>query len=165
MREKWDIRRGWLKIHIAVDEETKEIVSLEITDESVSDGDKFRDIVEESGRNSGMILKVHGDGAYDTKDNFNILEEDEIESGIKTRKNATTGAKGSPYRAKCVRERNKLGYKAWADWNNYRKRWSVEGVFSAVKRIFGESVRANSTKGMMREAELKFLFYNVLLKA
>ena len=73
-----EVDEGRLKIHIAVDEETKEIISLEITDESVSDGDKFRDIVEESGRNSGTILEVHGDGAYDTKDNFNILKEDGI---------------------------------------------------------------------------------------
>jgi hypothetical protein len=38
----------------------------------------------------------------------------------------------------------------------YGKRWKIEGVFSSMKRIFGESVRANSKEGMLREAMMKF---------
>jgi hypothetical protein len=45
----------------------------------------------------------------------------------------------------------------------YGKRWKVEGVYSAVKRIFGESVRSSSQEGMMREAMMKFQCYNMLV--
>ena len=34
----WKVRRGWIKVHIAVDVKTKEVVSVEITDESIGDG-------------------------------------------------------------------------------------------------------------------------------
>ena len=37
MREKWKVHRGWIKVHLAVDVKTKEIVAIEVTDERVSD--------------------------------------------------------------------------------------------------------------------------------
>jgi len=47
------------------------------------------------------------------------------------------------------------GYRLWAEKANYGMRWEVEGLFSSVKRIFGESVRASSIEGMFREAQMK----------
>ena len=41
-------------------------------------------------------------------------------------------------------------------------RWISEGYFSAVKRIFGENMRATSAEGMIQEVRMKFLFYNIL---
>ena len=40
MDEKWNTqnRRGYLKIHVAVDIKTKEIIALKVTDEKVNDG-------------------------------------------------------------------------------------------------------------------------------
>jgi hypothetical protein len=38
IRHKWKVRRGSLKIHIAVDVKRKKILALEVTDEQVSDG-------------------------------------------------------------------------------------------------------------------------------
>jgi hypothetical protein len=37
MRHKWHVRKGYLKIHVAVDIEQKRIVSLEVTSEEVLD--------------------------------------------------------------------------------------------------------------------------------
>jgi hypothetical protein len=37
MRHKWRVRRGYLKIHVAVDIKNKKIVSLEVTSEEVHD--------------------------------------------------------------------------------------------------------------------------------
>ena len=39
IRHKWKVRRGWIKVHIAVDVKTKEVVSIEVTDESAGDGE------------------------------------------------------------------------------------------------------------------------------
>ncbi len=50
----------------------------------------------------GKIRRVLADGAYDTNENFNKLREKGIESGIKMKKNASTRARGSPYRAKLL---------------------------------------------------------------
>ena len=43
--------------------------------------------------------------------------------------------------------------------HNYGKRWAAEGVFSAIKRIFGETVRATSTEGMFCEVPRMLTFY------
>jgi len=32
MREKWKVRRGWIKVHAMIDVETNQILSLEVTD-------------------------------------------------------------------------------------------------------------------------------------
>jgi len=35
MRHKWKVKKGWIKVHVAVDVKTKKLLALEITDESV----------------------------------------------------------------------------------------------------------------------------------
>lgn len=166
MREKWRIHRGWIKAHIAVDIKTRKTLAIEITDETITDSEKFDDLINQTEQNieGKKIECVLGDGGYDDKDCFNTLDKKKIESGIKTRINASTRSRGSPYRAKCVRERKELGgYKGWRDKYDYGKRWIAESVLSAVKRIFGETVRATSIIGMFRETKMKFMCYNMLL--
>jgi hypothetical protein len=48
---------------------------------------------------------------------------------------------------------------------DYGKRWAVEGAFSLVKRIMGESVSATKTENMFHEVGLKFKFANILINA
>jgi Transposase DDE domain. len=165
MREKWKVHRGWIKIHIMIDVETNRILALEVTNEKTSDDEMFLPLLNQAIDHcgEGMIHKILADGAYDSKEAFNELDNRKIQSGIKTRKNASTKSGGSPYRAECVRERNKKGgYKEWAEAIGYGMRWKVEGVYSSVKRIFGETVRATSEEGMMWEAVMKFVLYNNL---
>jgi hypothetical protein len=46
MRDKWHVRKGYLKIHIAVDIKKKRILSLEITSEEVyDDGEVLKKLV------------------------------------------------------------------------------------------------------------------------
>ncbi|KXB00122.1 hypothetical protein AKJ41_04390 [candidate division MSBL1 archaeon SCGC-AAA259O05] len=73
------------------------------------------------------------------------------------RKDANTGL--SP-RGKAAKQFHDLGYEEWKEEHDYGKRWSVEGLFSAVKRCFGETVRATSPEGMFREVKRKFALYN-----
>ena len=48
MNEKWNVqnRKGYLKIHVAVDIKTKEILALEVTDEKVHDGKMLKKLVK-----------------------------------------------------------------------------------------------------------------------
>ena len=41
MRAKWKVRRGFVKMHVLVDTETKKILALEVTDDSVGDSSMF----------------------------------------------------------------------------------------------------------------------------
>ena len=136
MREKWKVHRGWIKIHIMIDVETNSILAIEATDEETSDGEMFVPLLDQAEDicGEGNILKVLADGAYDSKEAFNELDNRNIQSGIKTRKNASTKSGGSPYRAESVREKNKMGgYKEWAKEKGYGMRWKVEGGRSLFK--------------------------------
>ena len=106
------------------------------------------------------IDKFWGDGAFDVKDLFNLLQKYGILSAIKIRENASDKADGSMRRAREVEEYKKLGYKKWAKKNRYGSRWpATEGIFSAVKRMFGEQLAATSEIGMIQEAAIKVWTY------
>ncbi len=46
MRHKWHIRKGYLKIHVAVDIKRKRILSLEVTSQEVHDGKMSNKLVD-----------------------------------------------------------------------------------------------------------------------
>ncbi len=150
-------RRGWVKVHITVDVETKELLAIEITDERTTDHEMLEPLLRDIN-----LKDVLGDGAYDTKEAFEFLVRKGVDPpGIKIRENASR--KGLSDRAFAVREFQDLGYDKWKKKHGYGRRWASEGFFSAVKRCFGETVRATSVEGMMLEVRRKFMLYNLLL--
>lgn len=165
MREKWRIHRGWIKVHVVIDRKSRNILAMEVTNETIQDESCCTSLIDsaQNSLHSGTIRKVLGDGAYDHISIFNDLEERHISSAIKIRSNASRRSKGSAYRAQCARDFLDSGYQNWAHRHNYGSRWSVEGVFSSMKRIFGESVKATSIDGMYHELRLKFSLYNLLI--
>ena len=88
----------------------------------------------------------------DTNEAFNVIVD--AESAIKIRKNATT-YRCSRRRRQEVREYMKLGYKKWAKKVKYGLRWAIEGIFSSIKRKFGEDLRGRSLIGLLAEAMQK----------
>lgn len=106
------------------------------------------------------VGKFWGDGSFDVKNLFNLLEMYGILAAIKIRENASDNAKGSMRRAREVEEYKELDYEEWAKKKRYGRRWTgTEGIFSAVKTIFGEHVRAKTVPGMCREVARKFWAY------
>lgn len=150
-------RRGWIKVHIAVDAESKELLSIEVTDEKTGDSEVFEPLVEDLN-----LEECLGDGGYDDKEVFEILEEKGVgPPRVKLRKDAKTGL--SP-RGQAAKEFQELGYEEWKEKHKYGRRWAVEGFFSAVKRCFGETARAAKPSGMVREVKRKFELYNLITK-
>jgi len=152
-------KRGWVKVVILGDTEGN-VVDIKIGDEKFEENPAARDMVE---ANADFIDTFMGDGLYDVKENFRLLDRLGIEPVIKIRKNASTRSQGCMARKRQVIPYKKLGYKAWAKNKNYGKRWlATEGIFSAVKGIFGESVRSHKTENMYHEGKLKFWAYQTL---
>ncbi len=50
IRKKWRVKRGYLKIHLAVDVKSKQAVSMQITEEAVSDGGQTEPLLSEAMR-------------------------------------------------------------------------------------------------------------------
>lgn len=156
IRHKWAIRRGWIKVIIIGDIEGN-IVDIRIGEEETDENLAGRDMILVNSENIDQFL---GDGLYDTKENFRLLDQLDIKPVIKIRKNASNNAGGCTPRKKQVNEYKKRGYKKWAKKKKYGNRWlATEGIFSAVKRINGEILRAHTKRGLYDEAQLKFWAY------
>ncbi len=166
MQDKWNVKKkGYLKIHIAVNIKTKKILSIKVTDEHVHDTKALPELVEniiESDRKL-TIGKLFGDGAYEGNDIFRYLEDNGILPCIKVRKNAKVRwKKGNFLRNMSVlAQRNDL--QKWKNSVSYGQRWIVETVFSSIKRMFGEYVYSVRLKNMIQEMMLKASLYNKMI--
>jgi hypothetical protein len=109
IRHKWKVKRGFIKVYIAVDMRTKQIIAMEITKEEVSDGRMLERLVDDSARKAD-VKQVMGDGAYDSRKNFRLLAERGIEPVIKVRKNSSFKAMGCmPRRVAVVEQLGNAG--------------------------------------------------------
>jgi hypothetical protein len=160
IEEKWiHEKKEFIKLHIAVDEESKKIVSFRITKGNVHDTKKFSQLVKESATKYD-IDKVYGDKAYDNRENFNILDDINAEPAISIRKNASTRSKGCPLRRDEVLLIKKLGYNGWKQLKDTGRRWIAEIVFSSLKRVLGEDLLSKEFKAQKIETGLKVMLYN-----
>jgi len=57
----------------------------------------------------------------------------------------------------------KLRYKTWAKKVKYGLRWAIEGIFSSIKRKFGEDLRARCVIGLLAEAMQKVWVYDAMV--
>lgn len=169
MREKWHIKnkKGYLKIHVAVNVKTKKILSMKVTDEHTHDSKALPELVENIIKSEEMsttaIGKLLGDGAYEGNEIFRYLGDNGILPCIKVRMNSRVRLKkGNMLRNLSVlAQRNDL--QRWKDSVSYGQRWIVETVFSCIKRMFGEYVYSVRFKNMIQEMMLKASLYNKMI--
>jgi len=154
-------KKRYVKLHFAVDVETKEVVAMEVSTDDMHDVKAFRGLLEGAEvrrRVSGLL----GDGAYDSGAVFEALEERGIEAVVKPRRNSVPSTRSSA-RGRAVREFQELGYEGWAVEKGYGRRWAVETAFSTFKRMFGEHSLARSMDCITRELVAKVSLYNMLV--
>jgi IS5 family transposase len=156
-------RRGHLKIHLAIDARTGEIVYFERTTDRVHDSEVAKRIVDRS-MGAGNVIKVIGDGAYDSIRLIRHLERRGIEPIIRPRRDARTDG-GPPSRRSAARMMRDYGYRAWSRIVGYGRRWMAETAISRFKELFGEHLLSRKPRWMDAELMLKAFIYNMLLSA
>ena len=161
IRHKWNVKRGYLKIHVAVDIKRKRILSLQVTSEQVHDGKVLPELIRDIAiKQNKEIDTAIMDGSYDSNKNFQFLSFRGIKPAIKVRKNARIRKDNHYLRNKTVKiQKNNL--QEWKDSVSYGQRWIVESVFSCIKRMFGEYVSAIRFENMVKEMILKASLYNL----
>jgi Transposase DDE domain len=165
---KWNVRKGYLKIHVAVDIKKKRIVSLEVTSEEVHDGSKLKVLVDRAMENNN-VKRIIADGAYDSNENFRFLCQNDIEPAIMVRKNSSLSIGGGGGRSMTHSPRKEVvlkqlkNYKRWKHDINYGYRWMAETAFSSIKRMFGEYVSARKFPNMVKEMLVKVSLYNMFI--
>jgi len=161
IHKKWRVQRGFIKVHIAVDTKTKQILAIEVTREDVGDGRMLRRLVNGS-QSKAALGRVIADGAYDSKSNFRMLADMGIDPLIRVRKNASLKGGGCmPRKFAVVEQRGNL---EWRRERGYGYRWMVESAFSCLKRVFGEYICAVKWPNIVKELLLKASIYNLFMK-
>ena len=161
IRHKWNVKRGYLKIHLAVDIKKKRILSLQVTSEKVHDSKVLPKLVDDiTLKQNKEIDTAIMDGSYDSNKNFQLLSFKGIKPAIKVRKNSRCRKTNHYLRNKAVMmQKNNL--QNWKNSVRYGQRWIVESVFSCIKRMFGEYVTAIRLEYMVKEMILKASLYNL----
>lgn len=143
-------RRSWFKLHIIADTETNEVLAYLVSTEYYNDNLAFLKLMDIVLNEGHRVAFVYGDAAYDSKENYRTLREKGITfianpkgSFDENRRNCNQGkSKGCVERARHIRFVIEHGREEWKRYVNYSKRWKVEGTFSDMKRLFGETIRA-----------------------
>jgi IS5 family transposase len=159
MQHKWNVRKGYLKIHIAVDIKKKRILSLEVTSEEVHDGKVLKKLVDSASENNNL-KGIFTDGMYESNKNFRYLSKNHNKPGIRTRSNSKVRSTNCHARnMSAVRQQANL--KRWKRSVSNGYRWIAEIVFSSIKRTFGEHVTARKFPHMVKEMFVKAALYNM----
>lgn len=159
--------RGWLKVHLGIDATHQQTQVLVTTRERVGDVRKGPELVHRGAqairRQGAQPTRGYGDAAYDARKVHNACRDEGLRPVLKIKAGSSTKKKGSPERAKRVREYQSLGYKDWARHTRYGLRWLIEAKFGAVKRTTGEWVQSTTWRPMEKEVALKFWTHDTML--
>jgi hypothetical protein len=161
IRHKWNVKRGYLKIHVVVDIKRKRILSLIVTSEQVHDSQVLPELIQDiTIKQNKIVNTVIADGSYDNNKIFQFLSFSNIKPAIKVRKNSKCTKTNHYLRNNSVKmQKNNL--QQWKDSVSYGQRWIAETVFSCIKRMFGEYVTAIKFENMIKEIVLKASLYNL----
>jgi len=142
-------RRTWRKLHIGVDESTNEIVAAVVTTNDFKDSQILPDLLDQV---DGEIEQVSADGAYDSRNCYEAINQRKSQCAIPPQKNARIWQHGNSKSERHTRDENlrqirKVGRAKWKKESKYHRRSLSETHMFRHKMIFGEHVRARSFEG------------------
>ncbi len=123
----------------------------------------LRKLIENAAAENNNVKRVIADEAYDSKENFRYLFDNDIEAAIKVRKNSSADKITDSHPRKIVVQQQLKNFEKWKDSVSYGYRWIAETVFSSIKRMFGECVSARKYSNMVKEMMLKASLYNTFI--
>jgi hypothetical protein len=160
IREKHKKKKPFLKLHIAVNTQTKQAVAIELTEDSVGDCKLALKLVDKA-RKIKRVTKGLLDGAYDTYNIWNGLNARAIKPLIRLRKNAVVN-KNSKVRSQAIKV-YKNNKKEWVKATGFGQRWQSETWFSSYKRRFGEHCYSTKPENVLHEILFKACLCNKLI--
>jgi len=157
--------RKWLKVHVAIDQETQEIVAEVTTESSVSDGSMTEELLCQV---KGGIQQVLADGAYDRKDARNAIRKRGAQPLIPPPRNAKFKSGDGLERDLAMLEIAGLGgsiegRSLWGKLTGYSRRSLVEATFSRKKRLFGDRFFSQHLEKQRVESRLRCWILNRML--
>jgi hypothetical protein len=158
--------RKWIKLHVAIDERTQEIMGEISTEATVDDGKAFLEVMKQV---KGRPKNVIGDGAYDDCDVRDWIRKRGGNSLIPPPSNGV--CHGTDFERddaiKVIRAfgGDKIAKSIWGKLSGYSRRALVETTFSRYKKMFGERAFSRTQERMVVENRLKCVLLNKMIRA
>ncbi len=150
---KENSKKEYMKLHIAIDINTGIIHHFTITSGKAHDSPEFRRLMKYLPK----IASAHGDKAYPSRKNCQIVADKGGEPYLLFKDNAGPRAKGYPAWKKSFYKYTE-NEEEWIE--KYNQRQIVEAVFSSIKQRWGDSISSRRGWLKWRELALKVLVYN-----
>jgi len=152
-RHGYSKRRTWRKLHLGVDASSQEIVAAAVTTNDFSDGQLLPELLDQV---DAHIAQVSGDGAYDTHDCYQAIEQRQAQAAIPPRRGARIWQHGNSHDPPLARDENlrcirRMGRAAWKQACGYHRRSLAETAIFRIKTMFGDRVRARRFEGQAAE--------------
>ena len=153
--------RKWLKVHIAIDARTQEVVAEVTTESSCADSTMTKPLLEQAGRS---VKEVLADGAYDGSKTRKTIQEHGAKASIPPPKNARYRGTDSE-RDRAIAEIRGLGgdptaRSLWKKLSGHGRRSLVESTFSQFKGLFGDRLFSKTIERQKVEIRLRCLLIN-----
>ena len=159
-------RRAWRKLHLAVDEETGEIVASELTDRRTHDCTRVGPLLEQVDNPLASLL---ADGAYDATGVYEAAQSKGEGQTVRVLIPPGRDAQLAPRPSAALEERNRnirsireLGRREWHKRSGYSTRSLVENTVFRYKAIIGRSMRSRALEGQRAEVRLACRILNTM---
>ena len=157
--------RDYRKLHLAVDEQTSDVVACELTSKRARDAARVASLV---GQIERPIASAKADAAYDTGDVYKTLENHRAHRSPKVLIPPRKGAQlaldsaGTRQRNRNIRARSRVGKRKWYVASGYSRRSKVETTFHRYKAILGSAMRARGLASQRVEVRLGCKILNTM---
>jgi hypothetical protein len=130
-------RHTWRKLHLGIDEHTREVVAVEVTASRVHDSQPLPSLLEQS---ADPIAQGSGDGAYDTRACYEAALRRRARPVFLPRRTARPSATQDPTGWRAARNRvlqqiGTHGRAAWRGRSGYTRQSSAEHTRCRFKRV------------------------------
>lgn len=148
-------KHEWVKVHLTCGVKTNIVTAVVIGDKDAADTCQLPEMVKTTAENF-TLHEFLADKAYGSLENYDAIYDAGATPFIPFKTNHT-GAGGGLW-AKMFHYFN---FRRDEFLGHYHKRSNVESTFSAIKRLFGDALRAKSDTAMVNEALAKVLCFNI----
>ena len=151
--------RRWVKCHFITGVKSNIISSVKITTEFDNDCPHLPELVNQTAENFSME-EVSGDKAYQSRDNFEVINSVGATPFIPFKSNTTDKARGSMVWKKMYHyfQLNLDDFLL-----HYHKRSNAESTVHMVKSKFGDSVRSKKWNAQVNEVLCKIIAHNIVV--
>lgn len=148
-------RRGWRKLHLALDADSGDIIAHVITDQDAGDASQVEPLLDQIDSPIGQLT---ADGAYDGEPTYDAVTRHSADVAvvIRPRANAVERRHGDPtnQRNQHIATIDADGRMKWQVATGYGKRSLVETAIGRYKSIIGRRLRARAFTAQQTEVAL-----------